>query len=170
MDIKVFTITKVFPWPLSGKPEPSPNWPEGMTRFWIQAHDSLGNENWDAANVMARSALQFVARERGAEKPDRRSWRKGRSSSSDEGVGLTRCDCLPTNPLILTFPRPHPRRRMTQGTSLTISTFSCSISMTFRSKSASIANVRGTQPPRHSHKKRLLLISLQPGRRIARLS
>ena len=59
---------KVQPWPLSGKPEPSENWPVGMTRFWIQAHDSLSNENWDAANVMARSALQFVVRERGAKK------------------------------------------------------------------------------------------------------
>jgi hypothetical protein len=57
---------RVQPFPLSGKPEPSPNWPEGMTRFWIQAHDSLGNENWDAANLMARSALQFVVREKGA--------------------------------------------------------------------------------------------------------
>jgi hypothetical protein len=57
---------KVLPRPLSGKPEPSPNWPDGMTRFWIQAHDSLRNENWDAANLMARSALQFVVREKGA--------------------------------------------------------------------------------------------------------
>ena len=37
-----------------------------MRRFWIQAHDSLVNENRDAANVMARSALQFVVREKGA--------------------------------------------------------------------------------------------------------
>lgn len=37
-----------------------------MKRFWIQAHDSLKNENWDAANVMARSALQFVVRDKGA--------------------------------------------------------------------------------------------------------
>lgn len=59
---------RVLPWPLSGKPEPSENWPEGMKRFWIQAHDSVSNENWDAANVMARSALQFVVREKGATK------------------------------------------------------------------------------------------------------
>lgn len=57
---------RVLPWPLEAKPEPSENWPEGMKRFWIQAHDSLNQENWDAANVMARSALQFVVRERGA--------------------------------------------------------------------------------------------------------
>jgi len=57
---------QVLPWPLAGKPEPSKNLPEGMKRFWVQAHDSLRAENWDAANVMARSALQFVVRERGA--------------------------------------------------------------------------------------------------------
>ena len=56
----------VLPWPLKAKPEPSENWPEGMKRFWIQAHDSLTNENWDAANLMARSALQFVVREKEA--------------------------------------------------------------------------------------------------------
>jgi len=57
---------KVLPWPLSTKPEPSQDWPEGMKRFWIQAHDSLANENWDAANVMARSAVQFVVRDKKA--------------------------------------------------------------------------------------------------------
>ena len=58
---------KVLPWPLNDKPEPSENWPKGMHRFWIQAHHSLTNENWDAANLMARSALQFAVREKGAE-------------------------------------------------------------------------------------------------------
>jgi Domain of unknown function (DUF4145) len=59
---------KVLPWPLLGKLKPSDNWPEGVKRFWVQSHDSLKNENWDAANVMARSALQFVVREKGAKK------------------------------------------------------------------------------------------------------
>lgn len=54
------------PWPLKAKREPSENWPEGVKRFWIQAHDSLKRENWDAANVMARSAVQFIMRERNA--------------------------------------------------------------------------------------------------------
>lgn len=57
---------RVQPWPLSGKPEPSENWPEGMKRFWVQSHDSMKSENWDAAAIMARSALQFVVVERGA--------------------------------------------------------------------------------------------------------
>lgn len=58
----------VLPWPLKGKPEPSENWPKEMHRFWIQAHDSLANENWDAAAVMSRSALQFIVRHQGAKK------------------------------------------------------------------------------------------------------
>ncbi len=57
---------RVLPWPLDAKPEPSEIWPEGMKRFWVQAHNSLANENWDAANVMARSALQFVVRDKNA--------------------------------------------------------------------------------------------------------
>src|SRR5215467_5223450 len=44
---------RVLPWPLNAKPKPSENWPEGMHRFWIQAHHSVAHENWDAANVMA---------------------------------------------------------------------------------------------------------------------
>jgi hypothetical protein len=59
---------RVLPWPLNAKPEPSENWPEGMKRFWIQAHDSLAHENWDAANVMARSAVQFVVCQKNAKK------------------------------------------------------------------------------------------------------
>jgi hypothetical protein len=64
---------KILPWPLVGKPEPSENWPDGMKRFWIQAHDSLGSENWDAAVLMARAALQFVVREKGAKKGNLKS-------------------------------------------------------------------------------------------------
>src|SRR5712692_3486042 len=57
---------RVMPWPMDAKPESSENWPEGVKRFWIQAHHSLTHENWDAANVMARSAVQFVVREKKA--------------------------------------------------------------------------------------------------------
>jgi hypothetical protein len=59
---------KILPWPLAGKREPSENWPDGMKRFWVQAHASISSENWDAAAVMARSALQFVVGEKGAKK------------------------------------------------------------------------------------------------------
>lgn len=57
---------QVLPWPLDTKPKPSENWPKGMHRFWVQAHHSLAHENWDAANVMARSAVQFIVRDKGA--------------------------------------------------------------------------------------------------------
>jgi Domain of unknown function (DUF4145) len=50
------------PWPFAPKRELSANWPEGMKRFPIQAHDSLTNENCDAGNVRVRGALQFVLR------------------------------------------------------------------------------------------------------------
>jgi hypothetical protein len=59
---------KVLPWPLNAKPQPSENWPEGMHRYWIQAHHSLAHENWDAANLMARSAVQFIVRDKNAKK------------------------------------------------------------------------------------------------------
>jgi hypothetical protein len=37
-----------------------------VKRFWNQAKGSLAGENWDAAAVMARSALQSALREKGA--------------------------------------------------------------------------------------------------------
>ena len=56
---------RVLPWPI-GKPKPSENWPSDAQRFWTQAKNSLKNENWDAAPVMARSALQIALRDKGA--------------------------------------------------------------------------------------------------------
>ena len=56
---------QVLPWQI-GKAEPSDNWPPTVQRFWTQAKDSLKGENWDAAAVMARSALQFAMRGKGA--------------------------------------------------------------------------------------------------------
>jgi hypothetical protein len=55
----------ILPWAI-GKAEPSENWPGAVQRFWTQAKDSLKGENWDAAAVMARSALQFALRDKGA--------------------------------------------------------------------------------------------------------
>jgi hypothetical protein len=48
------------------KAEPSENWPAVVQRFWIQAKESLKGENWDAAAVMARAALQTALRDKGA--------------------------------------------------------------------------------------------------------
>lgn len=56
---------RVLPWPL-GTGDGSVNWPQSVTRFWRQAHDGLKGENYDAAVVMARSALQAVTRQQGA--------------------------------------------------------------------------------------------------------
>jgi hypothetical protein len=57
----------VLPAPM-GKSEPSENWPSTVQRYWTQAHESLKVENWDAAAIMARSAVQFALREKGAVK------------------------------------------------------------------------------------------------------
>ncbi len=56
---------RVLPWPI-GKPEPPEHWPESIKRYWVQAQDSASSENWDAAAVMARSALQQALRDQGA--------------------------------------------------------------------------------------------------------
>ncbi len=55
----------VLPWPL-GKAKPSENWPPNVQNYWVQAHESLGIKGWDAAAVMARSAVQVAMRDRGA--------------------------------------------------------------------------------------------------------
>ena len=53
---------RVLPWPLNIDKSPE-HWPKAIGRFWIQAHRNLSGENWDAAAVMARSALQAALRE-----------------------------------------------------------------------------------------------------------
>ena len=57
---------RVLPWPLRFDSFPD-NWPEAIGRFWLQAKRNLRDENWDAAALMARSALQVAFRENGAE-------------------------------------------------------------------------------------------------------
>lgn len=52
---------KVLPWPLRLEKHPM-HWPETIGRFWLQAKRSLSDENWDAAAVMARSAMQAALR------------------------------------------------------------------------------------------------------------
>ena len=56
---------RVLPWPL-GKAKASDNWPPDVQRYWTQADESLGIKNWDAAAVMARSAVQVAMRHKGA--------------------------------------------------------------------------------------------------------
>jgi hypothetical protein len=56
---------RVLPWPI-GKREAPQHWPNNIKRYWVQAHDTAASENWDAATVMARSALQQAVRDHGA--------------------------------------------------------------------------------------------------------
>lgn len=53
---------KVLPWPLNFESYPE-HWPETVGRYWLQAKRSLVSENWDAAAVMARSAMQAALRQ-----------------------------------------------------------------------------------------------------------
>ena len=52
---------KVLPWPLQTVSFPE-HWPEDVGRYWMQARRSLEGKNWDAASVMARSAIQLAVR------------------------------------------------------------------------------------------------------------
>jgi hypothetical protein len=56
---------RVQPWPLK-IPDPPEYWPAEVGRCWQQAHRSLQHQSWDAAAVMARSALQAALRDHGA--------------------------------------------------------------------------------------------------------
>ena len=56
---------EVLPWPLKYTKYPE-HWPEEIGRYWIQAKRNLKDENWDAASMMARSALQLALRDRDA--------------------------------------------------------------------------------------------------------
>lgn len=55
----------VLPWPSRVTKAPE-EWPDNVGRYWLQARRSLSDENWDAATVMARSALQIALRDNGA--------------------------------------------------------------------------------------------------------
>ena len=56
---------EALPWPLKLDRFPE-HWPEPVGRFWLQAHRTLAEENWDAAAVMARSAMQVALRQEDA--------------------------------------------------------------------------------------------------------
>lgn len=53
---------RVLPWPLTFEEYPE-HWPEQVGRYWLQAKRNLKDENWDAASLMARSALQSALRD-----------------------------------------------------------------------------------------------------------
>ena len=57
---------RVLPWPMKLDRFPE-HWPAQVGRFWLQAKRNLSDENWDAASVMARSALQITLRNHGAQ-------------------------------------------------------------------------------------------------------
>ena len=73
---------EILPWPLklSNFPE---HWPETVGRHWLQARRSIQGENWDAAAVMARSALQAALRDRQA---NGRNLRQEINDLADKGV------------------------------------------------------------------------------------
>lgn len=57
---------KVLPYPLDTTQFPE-HWPPAIGRYWLQAVRSLQGQNWDAAALMARSALQIALRDNEAE-------------------------------------------------------------------------------------------------------
>lgn len=52
---------RALPWPLTVTKHPE-HWPADVGRFWLQAKRSIEGKNYDAAALMARSALQIVLR------------------------------------------------------------------------------------------------------------
>lgn len=58
---------RIVPWPLSKLDKYPEHWPEAVGRYWLQAKRSLRDKNWDAAALMARSALQVSLREQNAQ-------------------------------------------------------------------------------------------------------
>ena len=57
---------KSIPWPQKTTRFPE-HWPPDVGRYWVQARRSLEGKNWDAAAVMARSAVQLIVRYQKAE-------------------------------------------------------------------------------------------------------
>ena len=57
---------QVLPWPLRIDSHPE-HWPADVGRYWVQARRNITDENWDAAALMARSALQLALRDNKAQ-------------------------------------------------------------------------------------------------------
>lgn len=60
------TDYKVLPWYRSTSRHPD-HWPADVGRYWIEAKRSIEGENWTAAALMARSAIQLILRAHGAD-------------------------------------------------------------------------------------------------------
>ncbi|MBO1109857.1 DUF4145 domain-containing protein [Plesiomonas shigelloides] len=58
---------QVLPWPIGKVKKYPEHWPEAVGRYWMQAKRNIKDENWDAAALMARSALQVALREKNAQ-------------------------------------------------------------------------------------------------------
>jgi hypothetical protein len=56
---------QVLPWHRSTTDHPQ-NWPPDVGRYWVEARRSIEGKNWTAAALMARSAVQLVARSHSA--------------------------------------------------------------------------------------------------------
>lgn len=52
---------RTLPYPLRTNRHPE-YWPADVGRYWLQAQRNLEGRNWDAAALMARSAIQLIAR------------------------------------------------------------------------------------------------------------
>jgi Domain of unknown function (DUF4145) len=52
---------QVLPWHQSTTDYPN-HWPPDVGRYWVEARRSIEGKNWTAAALMARSAIQLVAR------------------------------------------------------------------------------------------------------------
>lgn len=57
---------RVLPWPMKISSYPD-EYPDEVGRYWVQAHRSIQDENWDAASLVARSALQVGLRDNNAQ-------------------------------------------------------------------------------------------------------
>jgi hypothetical protein len=56
---------KTLPWPTETTNFPE-HWPKDIGQYWMEAQRSLEGKNWNAAAVMARSAVQLALRYRNA--------------------------------------------------------------------------------------------------------
>lgn len=59
------TAYRTLPWHRSTRRHPE-HWPEDVGRYWVEARRSIEGENWTAAALMARSAIQLVMRKHDA--------------------------------------------------------------------------------------------------------